>query len=88
MGSAIPLRRFNDREVFHTSNRAAQLLTRSSALRLHRFFRVSSNRITADGSSGMALLGLLPLQRIRLQKPGSLGFASPDTFRLQGFSPS
>jgi hypothetical protein len=29
-----------------------------------------------------------PLQRLRNWKPGYLGVASPDTFRLQGFSPS
>lgn len=34
------------------------------------------------------LLGFGPLQRIQQRKPGYLGFASPDTFRLQGFSPS
>jgi hypothetical protein len=88
MGSAIPLRRFNDLEVFLTSHRAAQFLTRSSVLKLHRFFRVSSNRIATDRTGGMALLGLFPLQRLWLQEPGCLGFASPDTFRLQGFSPS
>lgn len=35
-----------------------------------------------------ALLGFLPFQRIQPRKPGCLGFASPDTFRLQGFAPS
>jgi len=35
-----------------------------------------------------ALLGFVPLQRFQNWKPGSLGFASPDTFRLQGFAPS
>ena len=35
-----------------------------------------------------ALLGFAPLQRFRLWKPGPLGFASPDTVRLQGFAPS
>lgn len=35
-----------------------------------------------------ALLGFGPFQRPQLWKPGSLGLASPDTFRLQGFSPS
>jgi hypothetical protein len=34
------------------------------------------------------LLGFGPFQRLRLRKPGFLGFASPDTFRLQGFTPS
>jgi hypothetical protein len=38
--------------------------------------------------SAAALLGFGPLQRLQLGKPGSLGFASPDTFRLQGFAPS
>jgi hypothetical protein len=35
-----------------------------------------------------ALLGFGPLQRHQHRRPGSLGFASPDTFRLQGFAPS
>jgi len=36
----------------------------------------------------LALLGFGPLQRFKFRKPGQLGLASPDTFRLQGFSPS
>jgi len=35
-----------------------------------------------------ALLGFGPFQRLQPWKPGYLGFTSPDTFRLQGFSPS
>ena len=33
-------------------------------------------------------LGFGPFQRFQLWKPGHLGFTSPDTFRLQGFTPS
>jgi hypothetical protein len=33
-------------------------------------------------------VGFAPLQRHQLWRPGNLGVASPDTFRLQGFSPS
>lgn len=36
----------------------------------------------------VALLGFGPFQRLQLRKPGSLGVAAPDTFRLQGFAPS
>jgi len=36
----------------------------------------------------VALLGFLPFQRFQLRKPGQLGVTTPDTFRLQGFSPS
>ena len=35
-----------------------------------------------------ALLGFGPFQRFQSWKPGYLGFASPDTFRLQGLAPS
>jgi hypothetical protein len=44
--------------------------------------------LTAVDASTAALLGFGPLQRYQHRRPGSLGFASPDTFRLQGFSPS
>jgi hypothetical protein len=38
--------------------------------------------------STTALLGFLPLQRLRSWKPGRPGLASSGTFRPQGFSPS
>jgi hypothetical protein len=40
------------------------------------------------GQPVASLLGFGPFQRLQPWKPGHLGFASPDTFRLQGFAPS
>jgi hypothetical protein len=52
------------------------------------FFRVSPDLIAASRSRQPALMGFGPLQRHQSWRPGCLGFASPDIFRLQGFAPS
>ena len=57
-------------------------------VRLALSFRVRTNLTATSRSQQRALLGFGPLQRLQPRKPGQLGFASPDTFRLQGFSPS
>jgi hypothetical protein len=91
IGWATPLRRSaalrsSRPEVEHPGPCESQMLR--ALLSLVLSFRVRTNLTAASQGQQRALLGFGPLQRLQLRKPGSLGFASPDTFRLQGFSPS
>jgi hypothetical protein len=90
IGSAIPLRRFSGLEGFPAQHLGIpSLQTNARAVpALALFSRVSPDLIAASRSRQPALMGFGPLQRHQSWRHGSLGFASPDTFRLQGFSPS
>jgi hypothetical protein len=58
-----------------------------AALELALFFRVYKTQPPSTHRWHLSW-GFGPLQRHQHWKPGDLGFASPDTFRLQGFAPS
>jgi hypothetical protein len=90
IGSAIPLRRRTGLEVFPFAIRASAVESASNAQAPTNLLSPSeSDRNRPPAAQPLtALLGFGPFQRLELQKPGYLGFASPDTFRLQGFSPS
>jgi len=75
-------------EVFPASVRASSLYWSRFRPRASSSPSESDRSWFAAVSPAATLLGFGPLQRFRNWKPGLLGFASPDTFRLQGFAPS
>jgi hypothetical protein len=89
IGSTIPLRPSVGPAVFPPSALPLRVLflDAAPALRLRSPSEFDRARPPPNASAA-TLLGSGPLQRLQLEKPGCLGFASPDTFRLQGFAPS
>jgi len=88
IGSAIPLRRLDGLEVFPASDCGVRFVSNASPPVSFLAPSEYDRSGPPPDKPAAALLGFRPLQRIQLWKPGSLGFASPDTFRLQGFAPS
>jgi len=90
IGSAIPLRRWTGHEVFPSTIGTSAVETASNAPAPANLLAPSEfvRNQPPSGQPIAALLGFGPFQRLQPWKPGSLRLTSPDTFRLQGFSPS